>query len=116
MGNFYEITSYALNLARAEMMGHYRLPHCGTSDSLQEISQVSPGGNYLTAASTLHQFRDAYFVSRVFPNLGIEEWQARGQPTAVDLLRQRTRDLMDAAERPPDHAVLLAIGEEFINS
>ena len=187
MGNFYDITSYVLNLACAEMMQHYHLPHCGTSgsgmgwgadliaganhwinhllsaigrvglapfvgdnlgskafapavivyadevisqarrfaqgipfapavDALQEIAQVGPGGNYLTAASTLHHFRDAYFVSRIFPNLGLEEWQARGQPASVDLLRQRTRDLMQAAQPPPDHAALLATGEEFLKS
>jgi trimethylamine--corrinoid protein Co-methyltransferase len=86
------------------------------TDSLQEIAQVGPGGSFLTAPSTLHQFRDAYFVSRAFPNLGLEEWQARGQPTAVDLLRQRTRDLMEAAEPPPDHTALVARGEGFIES
>jgi trimethylamine--corrinoid protein Co-methyltransferase len=31
--SFYDPTSYLLNLACAEMMAHYRLPHCGTSGS-----------------------------------------------------------------------------------
>jgi trimethylamine--corrinoid protein Co-methyltransferase len=31
--SFYDTTSYLLNLACAEMMAHYRLPHCGTSGS-----------------------------------------------------------------------------------
>jgi trimethylamine--corrinoid protein Co-methyltransferase len=30
---FYDTISYLLNLACAEMMAHYRLPHCGTSGS-----------------------------------------------------------------------------------
>ncbi len=33
MANFYDTTSYLLNLACAEMMAHYQLPHCGTSGS-----------------------------------------------------------------------------------
>jgi len=33
MGSFYDPTSYLLNLACAEMMAWYRLPHCGTSGS-----------------------------------------------------------------------------------
>ena len=33
MGSFYEAKSYLMDLACAEMMNHYRLPHCGTSGS-----------------------------------------------------------------------------------
>jgi trimethylamine--corrinoid protein Co-methyltransferase len=33
MGSFYEPLSYLVDLACAEMMAHYRLPHCGTSGS-----------------------------------------------------------------------------------
>jgi trimethylamine--corrinoid protein Co-methyltransferase len=33
MSNFYDPVSYVLNLACAEMMAHYRLPHCGTGGS-----------------------------------------------------------------------------------
>lgn len=33
MGSFYDPTSYVMDLACAEMMAHYRLPHAGTSGS-----------------------------------------------------------------------------------
>jgi trimethylamine--corrinoid protein Co-methyltransferase len=33
MGSFYDPQSYLVNLACAEMMSHYQLPHCGTSGS-----------------------------------------------------------------------------------
>jgi trimethylamine--corrinoid protein Co-methyltransferase len=33
MGSFYDAQSYLINLACAEMMAFYRLPHCGTSGS-----------------------------------------------------------------------------------
>jgi trimethylamine--corrinoid protein Co-methyltransferase len=185
MGNFYAATSYVLNLACAEMMHHYHLPHCGTSGSgmgwgadliaganqwinhltsvigkvglapfvgdnlgskafspavvvyadevisqvrrfaegfaltppavtLQEIAQAGPGGDFLTAPSTLRSFRDAYYASPTFPNLGLEEWQSRGEPAAINLLRQRTCELIQSAAPPPGNDDLLAKGEEFI--
>jgi trimethylamine---corrinoid protein Co-methyltransferase len=187
MGNFYAATSYLLNLACAEMMHHYGLPHCGTSGSgmgwgadliaganqwmnhllsvigkvglapfvgdnlgskafapavivyadevisqvrrfadgftlapstvaLEEIAYAGPGGSFLTTRSTLRGFRKAYYNSPTFPNLGLEEWQSRGQPAAVALLRQRTRELMDTSAPPPDHGALMERGEEFIRS
>jgi trimethylamine--corrinoid protein Co-methyltransferase len=33
MGSFYDPQSYVVDLACAEMMAHYRVPHCGTSGS-----------------------------------------------------------------------------------
>lgn len=33
MGSFYDVQSYLIDLACAEMMAHYGLPHCGTSGS-----------------------------------------------------------------------------------
>ena len=33
MGSYYTPTTYLLNLACAEMMNHYQVPHCGTSGS-----------------------------------------------------------------------------------
>jgi trimethylamine--corrinoid protein Co-methyltransferase len=33
MGSFYDAKSYLIDLACAEMMAHYQLPHCGTSGS-----------------------------------------------------------------------------------
>jgi len=35
MGSFYDAHSYIINLACAEMMAHYRLPHCGTSGRIR---------------------------------------------------------------------------------
>lgn len=46
MGSFYDATSYVLNLACAEMMHWYGLPHCGTSGS-----GMGWGPDLLTAAN-----------------------------------------------------------------
>jgi trimethylamine:corrinoid methyltransferase-like protein len=185
MGSFYDPQSYLVDLACAEMMAHYRLPHCGTSGSgmgwggdliagghqwfnhlvscigkvglapfvgdnlgskafsptvvvhaneiieqarlfargfelsesavaLDEMAQVGPGGSFLTSGLTLKLFRRAYHTSRIFPNLTLEEWQAKGSPEAEGLLRHYTRHLLDELRAPEDHADLLARGEAFI--
>ena len=187
MGSFYDPQSYLVDLACAEMMAHYHLPHAGTSGSgmgwgadliaaghqwtnhlvscmgkvglapfvgdnlgskafsstvvvyadeiigqarllaqgfvlddaavaLDEIAQVGPGGNFLTSGLTLKLFRRAYYRSRIFPTLTLEEWQARGCPHADGLLRDYTRRLIDELAPPEDHADLMARGEAFIHA
>ncbi|MGQ9600950.1 MAG: trimethylamine methyltransferase family protein [Anaerolineae bacterium] len=187
MGSFYDPQSYLVDLACAEMMAFYRLPHCGTSGSgmgwgadliasghhwmnhllscmgkvglapfvgdnlgakafsptiivyaneiieqarlfargfilddqtvaLDEISQVGPGGHFLTADLTLKLFRKAYHSSRIFPKLTLEEWRARGCPRADDLLRRYTQQLLEESRAPDDHADLMTRGEAFIRS
>jgi trimethylamine--corrinoid protein Co-methyltransferase len=185
MVNFYDPQSILVNLACAEMMAHFGLPHCGTSGSgtgwttdllaaetywmnhltacmnrvglapfvgdnlgskvfsplnvvyvhevidqavrfsrgftldnaavdLEEIDQVGPAGSYLTAKSTLNQYRQAYYPSPIFPRLSLEKWQARGHPQAIDVLRDYTRELLGEIRPPLDHDDLLARGEAFI--
>jgi trimethylamine--corrinoid protein Co-methyltransferase len=185
MVNFYDPQSMLLNLACAELMAHYRLPHCGTSGSgtgwgpdllasetywmnhltsvmnkvglapfvgdtlaskafsptnvvyvheiigqalrfasgfelseqaaaLDDIDQVGPGGNFLTAKSTLRHFRTAYYTSPIFPRYSMEKWQANGRPPAIDLLRQHTRQLLAGLQAPEDHDELMGRGEAFI--
>jgi len=187
VGSFYDSISYALNLACAEMMAFYRLPHAGTSGSgmgwganlitsghqwtnhltacmgkaglapfvgdilgskafspasvvysneiiaqarrlargfvlddaavaLDEIDQVGPGENFLTSATTLKLFRKAYYVSDIFANLTLEEWQAQGYPQAADLLRRYTRQLIDKLVAPEDYEDLMGRGEAFIRA
>jgi trimethylamine--corrinoid protein Co-methyltransferase len=185
MGSLYEASSYLLNLACAEMMAWYGLPHCGTSGSgmgwgpdlltvahqwanhltsclgvvglvpfvgdtlgskafspamtvyaneaiaqarrfaegfcldeapakLDEIAQVGPGGSYLTCESTLERHRAAIYRSKIFDNLTLEEWLARGRPRPIDRLREHTLQLLDTLQAPSDHAELTARGEAFI--
>jgi trimethylamine--corrinoid protein Co-methyltransferase len=187
MGSFYDAHSYLINLACAEIMAHYGLPHAGTSGSgigwgpdpiawghqwmnhltsclgkvglvpfvgdnlgskafspvlavyadeaiaqtrrlaqglafdditaaLEETERVGPGGNYLTSERTLELFREAYHQSRVFDNLTLEAWQAQGCPRAMAVLRRHTQQLLGQVSAPPDHAELMARGEEFIRS
>jgi trimethylamine--corrinoid protein Co-methyltransferase len=187
MGSFYDPHSYLLDLACAEMMAHYGLPHAGTSGSgmgwgadliaaghqwfnhlitcssqvglapfvgdnlgskafspavivyadeiiaqarrfaqgfpldaqtvaLDEIAQVGPGGNFLTADLTLKLFRQASYRSAIFPSLTLEEWLSRGSPKAEDQVRHYTCQLLNDLDGPQDHAALMARGQTFIDS
>ena len=84
--------------------------------ALDEIAQVGPGGNFLTSDLTLRFFRQAYYSSRIFPNLTLEQWQARGSPQAADSVRHHTRQLLDGLHAPQDHVDLLARGQSFIDT
>lgn len=186
MMNFYDPQSLLINLACAEMMDHYGLPHTGTSGSgtgwgmdliaadtywlntlsysmtkgglapfigdtlgskgispltivhvheiieqarrfaagfqlddahavLEEIDEVKPGGHFLTVPSTLERYKDGYYTSPLYPHWSMETWQLEGQPSADQVMRQRTVELIRDAPAPPDHDELLAAGREFIN-
>lgn len=187
LGNFYDPITYLINLACAEMMASYGLPHCGTSGSgmgwgadvitsghqwanhllscmgkvglvphvgdalgsttaspaiivyaneviaqarrfaagfaidqtstaLDDIAEVGPAGNFLMAASTLEHFRTAYFESKIFPNLTVDEWARQGKPRADERLRNHTQQLLDGLVAPEDHDDLIGRGEAFIGS
>jgi trimethylamine---corrinoid protein Co-methyltransferase len=187
MLNFYDPQSILLNLACAEMMAHYDLPHCGTSGSgtgwgmdlvaadtywmntltfaltkgglapfigdslgskaispttivhvheiidqalrfangfqlddaqavLDEIARVGPGGSFLSAPSTLKNYKKGYYVSEVYPRWTMERWQAEGQPAARQVLREKTRALLADLPVPEDYEDLLGKGREFIDS
>jgi trimethylamine:corrinoid methyltransferase-like protein len=68
------------------------------------------------AETTLKLFREAAFMSPIFPRLSLESWQERGSPRAEDLLRKHTVELMETHPPPPDRMDLLARGESFIAS
>ena len=187
LADFYDPITYLINLACAEMMASYGLPHCGTSGSgmgwgadvitsghqwanhllscmgkvglvphvgdalgsttaspaiivyaneviaqarrfaagfaidqtstaLDDIAEVGPAGNFLMAASTLEHFRTAYFESKIFPNLTVDEWARQGKPRADERLRNHTQQLLDGLVAPEDHDDLIGRGEAFIGS
>lgn len=181
---YYGPQTISLNLACAEMMAYYGLPHCGTSGSgagwgpdwlagdllwmnhltaalgqvglapfvggnldslafcpamvvhadeiirqaralaggfpldeesagIEEIAQVGPGGDFLTADLTLRRLRDADFRSAIAPRLSLEGWRAAGSPRAEALLRRRTVELLRTLPAPEDQAEVLARGRAF---
>jgi trimethylamine--corrinoid protein Co-methyltransferase len=84
------------------------------SVALSEIDSIGPGGNFLISDLTVALCREINFSSSIWPNLTLDEWQTKGHPQADQMLRARTRDLLDDLPVPEDHADLIARGESFI--
>lgn len=84
--------------------------------ALDEISSIGPGGSFLTSPSTRSNYKSGYYFSRVYPRYTMEKWQAAGEPSARQVLRQKTCDLLASAPAPDDHDELIARGEEIIRS
>jgi trimethylamine--corrinoid protein Co-methyltransferase len=82
--------------------------------ALEEIARVGPGGNFLSQPSTLKNYKNGYYVSRVYPRHTMEKWRDAGEPSATQVLREKTLALLESAPAPADHDVLMAKGEEFI--
>lgn len=82
--------------------------------ALDEISKVGPGGSFLSSPSTRKNYKTGYYTSRVYPRYTMEKWQEAGEPSAQQVLREKTRDLLASAPVPDDHDELISRGEEFI--
>jgi trimethylamine--corrinoid protein Co-methyltransferase len=83
---------------------------------ISEIAKVGPGGNFLNQPSTLKNYKNGYYVSSVYPHYSMEKWREAGSPTARQVLREKTQDLMVSAPAPDDHDELMGKGEEFIKA
>jgi len=46
----------------------------------------------------------------------MEKWQELGAPTARQVLREKTQDLLSSAPAPDDHDEFIGKGEEFISN
>jgi trimethylamine--corrinoid protein Co-methyltransferase len=185
--NFYDPTSYLLNLAGAEMMAHYDIPHSGTGGGatgwgpdfmtvasywmnhlpalmgkvdfvgfigntvggkvfspvnvvlgheiiakalrfsqgfkldvenvgLPDILEKGPGGHFLSSPLTREHVHSAYYQSSIYSNFSFEEWSKLGQPDAVLMIKEYTRDLLAGLTPPDDQGDLIKKGEAFIEA
>ncbi len=183
--NFYDPQSILVNLACAEMMAYYNIPHCGTSGSgtgwgmdllaaetywmntltfsltkgglapfvgdtlgskaispltfiycheiidqalrfssgfqldeasvgLNEIEKVGPGKSFVSAPTTLKNYKTGYYVNPIFPRWSMEKWMEAGQPHVQKQLKEYAIEFMKNLPVPEDHDELMAMGEEFI--
>jgi trimethylamine--corrinoid protein Co-methyltransferase len=183
--NFYDPQSILVNLACAEMMELYDVPHCGTSGSgtgwgmdllaaetywmntltfsltkgglapfvgdtlgskaispltfiychevidqalrfasgfqlddvhvgLDEIHKVGPGKSFVSAPTTLKNYKTGYYVNRIFPRWSMEKWIEAGQPHVQKKLSEYAVEYLKDLPAPEDHGELMRKGEEFI--
>jgi trimethylamine--corrinoid protein Co-methyltransferase len=188
MGSYYTPVSYLINLACAEMMRFYEIPHCGTSGSnngrgadliasgnlwlnhlssclgkvgcvpfvggnfdsmvfspatvvlsnqiigevrkfasgfplgkasvdLNEIHQVSHGGNYFTSKHTLDALQKLEQHDSMWSIMNLDAWQKLEMPTAENALVRHTQELWAQAIKDSDaHSDIIKRGEEYIGS
>jgi len=83
---------------------------------VDEIAKVGPGGNFLSQPSTKRNYKSGYYVSPLYPHYSMEQWQEVGSPTARQVLREKTQDLLASAPVPDDHDEFIRKGEEIIRS
>lgn len=186
-GSFYSPQTLLLNLACAEIMASYNIPHCGTSgsgngwgadllaattlcinhfssvlgaagmvpfvggnlDSLvfspelvvysndliyqsrvfsagfslddeavgfSDIENIGPGGNFLMSELTGKYYKESQFSSKIWPFLTLDKWQAQGEPTAAEVLNDKTCELLNNLAAPADKDEIIGKGEIFITS
>jgi trimethylamine--corrinoid protein Co-methyltransferase len=120
MGSFYDPQSYLVDLACAEMMAHYRLPHCGTSGSgmgwgADLISSGHQWFNHLVSC-----IADVGLAPFVGDSLGSKVFSPSIVVYANEIIEQarlfaRGFDLDDAAVRL-DEVVEVGPGGSFLTS
>ncbi len=67
--------------------------------ALDDVADVGPGGNYLTAASTLKHMKSELYEDRLYDPKNYQEWQRDGAPDARERARRIARDILAAEER-----------------
>ena len=188
MGSQYTSSSYLLNLACAEMMSFYEIPHCGTSGSnngrgadllasgdlwlnhlsscigkvgcapfvggnfdsmafspttvvlsnhiigearkfaggfnlndetvnLDEIRNVSHGGNYFTSEQTLASLGELNNTNEIWSSLSLDAWKEQSMPSAEKELTDFTKNLYSKAQKDSEDSIdVIKKGEEFIEN
>jgi trimethylamine--corrinoid protein Co-methyltransferase len=67
--------------------------------ALDLIKQVGWQGNYLAEPHTAEHFRREHFLPRLLRRDGREVWESKGSKTALDLARERVRELLASHQR-----------------
>ena len=84
------------------------------SVGLSEIRDVGPGKGFVSAPSTLKNYKTGYYVSRIFPRWSMEKWLEAGQPHAQTRLKEYSIEFLKDLPAPDDHEELMRRGEEFV--
>jgi trimethylamine--corrinoid protein Co-methyltransferase len=58
------------------------------------IREIGPGGHYLDQLHTAQHYRREHFIPKLLKRDNREAWESKGAKTALDLARERVRDLL----------------------
>jgi trimethylamine--corrinoid protein Co-methyltransferase len=79
------------------------------------IEAMAVDGHFLTAPTTMARYTNAYW-NGIFPRIGLEKWVELGHPSSTQILRDKTKELIDASTAPDDHDEIIGKGEAFIEA
>jgi len=75
-------------------------------EALSAVRDIGPGGHYLGHAHTLDNFKDAFFMPRLFDNNSYEQWVADGSTNLTDRALVEAKNLLNSYVEPKlDEAV-----------
>lgn len=86
----------------------------GEESTLDEIKEVGAGGSYFGTQATFKRFREFQPDTSVFPYYTPQKWEEAGKPTATQVLREKTRELLDNPKVPEDCDEILEKGAQYI--
>ncbi len=69
-------------------------------EAIAAVSDIGPGGHYLGHAHTLSNFRDAFFMPKLFDNNTFEQWQADGSVEITERAVKTARSMLNSYELP----------------
>ena len=87
-----EVCALALRLARGIEVSEETI-------ALELIKEVGWEGHYLAQPHTAGHFRREYFLPKLLRREAREVWESKGSKTALDLARERVRELLSKHER-----------------
>jgi len=85
------------------------------SVGMEDVVTTGSGGNYLLSDLTCKLYRKIDYSNEIWPGLNLENWQSKGSPKAVDLLRTYTGQLLENIDAPADYGHIMDLGEAFIS-
>ncbi len=70
-------------------------------EAVAAVRDIGPGGHYLGHPHTQRNFQRAFFMSELFDNSSIEQWQAEGARNTTERALSYAKKLLAGYERPP---------------
>ncbi len=105
---------YANDIIRQCRLFQQGLSFADLEADLEDIQATGPGGDFLYSERTFALCRQVDSGDGLWPNLSLDAWRAKDEPSADQWLRSRTEALISGAENPEDQADVLARGEAYI--
>ena len=80
-----------------------------------DIERTGPGGNFLTADSTMELYQVyQHKLEGIWPIYSFETWQDKDRPQADRVLKDYTRELINSLKPPEGYQDMIKSGEALI--